>query len=126
MAEESYEDSWGPTLAVMLSAHQRTIRAALPFLRQSEHPRIVNVASTEGLGASPGNSPYAAAKHGVIGLTRGLAVDLGKDAITVNCILPRPDPHRDHRRDPRGAQDHLRQASRAAAPLRDPVRRWRT
>ncbi len=88
--EENYEDSWERSLAVMLSSHQRMVRAALPWLRQSDAPRIVNVASTEGLGATPGNSPYVAAKHGVIGLTRGLAVDLGKEGITVNCICPGP------------------------------------
>ncbi len=90
VAEESYEDSWTPTLEVMLAAHHRMIRAALPHLRDAEHPRIVNVASTEGLGATPGNSPYVAAKHGVIGLTRGLSVDLGREGITVNCICPGP------------------------------------
>lgn len=90
VAEEGYEDSWNPTLNVMLAAHQRMIRAALPHLRNAEHPRIVNVASTEGMGATPGNSPYVAAKHGVIGLTRGLSVDLGREGITVNCICPGP------------------------------------
>lgn len=90
VGEESYEDSWGPTLEVMLAAHQRMIRAALPHLRKSDSPRIVNIASTEGLGATPGNSPYVAAKHGVIGLTRGLAVDLGREGITVNCVCPGP------------------------------------
>ncbi|MEL6707337.1 MAG: SDR family NAD(P)-dependent oxidoreductase [Pseudomonadota bacterium] len=88
--EDSYPDVWGASLETMLTAHQRIIRAAMPYLRQSEHPRIVNIASTEGLGATPGNSPYVAAKHGVIGLTRGLAVDLGRDGITVNCVCPGP------------------------------------
>ena len=72
------------------SGHQRVIRAAIPHLRKSKHPRIVNIASTEGLGATPGNSPYVAAKHGVIGLTRGMAVDLGRDGITCNCVCPGP------------------------------------
>src|SRR5437773_1753599 len=52
--------------------------------------RIVNIASTEGLGATPGDSPYVVAKTGVIGLTRALAVDLGPEGITVNCICPGP------------------------------------
>jgi len=50
----------------------------------------VNIASTEGLGATPGDSAYVVAKTGVIGLTRALAVDLGPEGITVNCICPGP------------------------------------
>lgn len=90
VAEEEYEQAWSKSIDIMLTAHQRMTRAALPYLRKSEHPRIVNIASTEGLGASPKNSPYVVAKHGVIGLTRGLAVDLGSEGITVNCICPGP------------------------------------
>ena len=66
------------------------MRAALPYLRASDAPRIVNIASTEGLGATPGDTPYVTAKTGVTGLTRGLAVDLGPEGITVNCICPGP------------------------------------
>ena len=87
---EAYEDIWHRAIAVMLTAQQRMVRACLPHLRQSDAARIVNIASTEGLGATPGDTPYVAAKTGVTGLTRGLAVDLGPDGITVNCICPGP------------------------------------
>jgi 3-oxoacyl-[acyl-carrier protein] reductase len=86
----SYEEVWDRAFTVLLTAHQRLVRAALPHLRASHCPRIVNIASTEALGATARDSPYAAAKAGVTGLTRALAVELGKDGITVNCICPGP------------------------------------
>jgi 3-oxoacyl-[acyl-carrier protein] reductase len=89
-AGKDYDATWDRALAILLSAHQRMVRAALPWLRRSDAARIVNIASTEGLGATPGDTPYVAAKSGVVGLTRGLAVDLGKEGITVNCICPGP------------------------------------
>lgn len=81
----AYEAAWARTLAVNLTAHQRLARACLPSVS-----RIVNIASTEGIGASRFNSPYVAAKHGVIGLTRALAVELGAQGVTVNAVCPGP------------------------------------
>jgi 3-oxoacyl-[acyl-carrier protein] reductase len=89
-AGAEYDAIWDRALSVMLTGHQRMVRACLPWLRKSDAARIVNIASTEGLGATAGDTPYVAAKTGVIGLTRGLAVDLGKEGITVNCICPGP------------------------------------
>jgi 3-oxoacyl-[acyl-carrier protein] reductase len=86
----TYDSLWESRLAVLLTAHQRIIRAALPYLRTSGCPRIVNIASTEALGATARDSIYAAAKAGVTGLTRALAVELGREGITVNCICPGP------------------------------------
>jgi len=88
--DDAYGEIWDKSLAVMMSAHQRLIRAALPHLKSSGEGRVVNIASTEGLGATPGNSPYVAAKHGVIGITRGMAVDLGREGVTFNAICPGP------------------------------------
>ena len=87
---DEYLAAWDKSLAVLLTAHMLMIRASLPFIRQSPHGRIVNIASTEGLGATRGNSPYSTAKTGVIGLTRSLAVELGPENITVNCVCPGP------------------------------------
>lgn len=86
----SYLDDFQRTLDVDLTAHVLTIRACLPHLKESGEGRIVNIASTEGSGATKYNSAYVAAKTGVIGLTRALAMELGEFGITVNCVQPGP------------------------------------
>ena len=87
---DEYDDVWERVMRINATAQQRVIHAALPWLKQSPAGRIVNIASTEALGATGGNSAYAASKAAVTGLTRALALELGKIGITVNCICPGP------------------------------------
>lgn len=88
--DPDYERTWQRALDVMLTAHVRLGRACLPDLLRNGEGRIVNIASTEGLGATAGTGPYTVAKHGVIGLTRSMAVELGRRGVTVNCVCPGP------------------------------------
>jgi 3-oxoacyl-[acyl-carrier protein] reductase len=87
---DDFEDTWAQTMAINLTAHARLIRAALPHLEASDAGRVINIASTEGVGAQPYVAAYTAAKHGVIGLTRAMAVELGRRGVTFNCVCPGP------------------------------------
>jgi 3-oxoacyl-[acyl-carrier protein] reductase len=88
--EEEFEAGWARTLDVNLTAHARLIRAALPYLQANGSGRVVNIASTEGVIATGGIAAYTAAKHGVIGLTKSFAVELGRTGVNVNCVCPGP------------------------------------
>jgi len=84
------EAAWQRTFEVNLNGTMRTMRAALPHLERRGAGPIVNIASTEGLGATPLLSPYTASKHAVIGITRALAVEVAQRGVTVNAVCPGP------------------------------------
>jgi len=86
--EEFPLDKWDAILAVNLSSSFHTIRAALPRMRQKGWGRIVNIASAHGLIASPFKAAYVAAKHGVVGLTKTVALETAGKGITCNAICP--------------------------------------
>jgi len=85
---DGYQEQWDRAMAVNLAAPMHLIRACLPDLQRRGEGRIVNIASTEGLLGSRRTSPYTASKHGLVGLTKALAVDLGPTGVTVNAVCP--------------------------------------
>ncbi|HEY1224174.1 MAG TPA: 3-hydroxybutyrate dehydrogenase [Brevundimonas sp.] len=81
-------DQWEKIIAINLSSTFYATRAAIPIMKAQGRGRIVNVASAHGLVASPFKSAYVAAKHGVLGFTKTVALEVAQDNITCNAICP--------------------------------------
>jgi 3-hydroxybutyrate dehydrogenase len=81
-------DRWDAIIAINLSSAFHTVRAALPAMKSRRWGRIVNIASAHALVASPFKSAYVAAKHGIAGFTKTVALEVAEQGITVNAICP--------------------------------------
>ncbi len=81
-------DKWDAIIAINLSASFHAIKAALPGMQKRKYGRIVNIASVHGLVASVNKAAYVAAKHGLVGLTKVVALENGENNITCNAICP--------------------------------------
>ncbi|WP_322114251.1 3-hydroxybutyrate dehydrogenase [Aquabacterium sp. A7-Y] len=86
--DEFPDEKWSQILAINLTSNFLAIKAALPGMKRRNRGRIVNIASAHGLIASPFKSAYVAAKHGTIGLTKTVALEVAETAITCNAVCP--------------------------------------
>ena len=86
--EEFPDEKWDAVLAINLSSAYHLIKAVVPQMKARRSGRIINIASAHGLTASPFKSAYVAAKHGMIGLSKTVAVELAEFGITSNTICP--------------------------------------
>ena len=81
-------EKWDAIIAINLSSAFHTTAAALPMMRAAGWGRVVNIASAHGLTASPFKSAYVAAKHGIVGFTKTVALETAEEPITCNAICP--------------------------------------
>ncbi|WP_158963642.1 3-hydroxybutyrate dehydrogenase [Chachezhania sediminis] len=81
-------DKWNAIIAINLSSAFHTTAAALPMMRKAGWGRVINIASAHGLVASPFKSAYVSAKHGIVGMTKVVAVETAQEPITANAICP--------------------------------------
>jgi 3-hydroxybutyrate dehydrogenase len=86
--DEFPEDKWDAILAIILSSAFHTTKAALPGMKAKNWGRVINTGSMHSLVASPYKSAYNAAKHGLAGFTKTIALEVATQGITVNCICP--------------------------------------
>lgn len=86
--DEFPDAKWDAIIAINLSSNFHAIKAAVPGMKARNWGRIINVDSAHGLVASPYKSAYVAAKHGVVGLTKVVALELAQTAITCNAVCP--------------------------------------
>jgi len=86
--DEFPAEKWHEIIAINLVASFHTIRHALPGMKQRKWGRVINIASAHALVASPFKSAYVAAKHGIAGLTKTVALEVAEQGITVNAICP--------------------------------------
>lgn len=86
--EEFPAEKWDAILAINLTSCFHAIKRATPIMTAQKHGRIINIASAHGLVASPYKAAYVAAKHGVLGLTKTVALELAEKGVTCNAICP--------------------------------------
>ena len=119
-AVESFPvDRWDAIIAINLSSAFHTTRLLLPQMRKNNWGRIINIASVHGLVASADKSAYVAAKHGVVGLTKSVALETAQTGVTCNAICPGwvLTPLVQQQVDARAARDHLDQEGAKKALL---------